>query len=347
MDKIVPIAAAARAAERARVATETAAAEAAHVPVKIVFVERGGSAPAAAAVEAAIGVIESQIGVQVGRVAKRAREEASTTLQAELEVEAERREALETELDKLLLSNAAQRRKVEAGERQVAALQAQLARTSSSAAAAAAKAAATVEAAKEGRMEARGETRAAKQSHSRAQRQVEVLKAKPLAPSSLEATTWTEEEVADMEGQIGLLTAEVNGLRHEAKVNAKEYERNKSAVANMREKYAELQELRDLQKAARAEIEDLKAALEEERANPLPGFKVPLFDITRNSTKRGAPFNDFFENTIAPAMLNTGATPEQINEIIRKLQFYTHPTPTPTPTPTPPPTHTNSHAHFL
>ena len=44
-----------------------------------------------------------------------------------------------------------------------------------------------------------------------------------------------------MEGQIGLLTAEVNGLRHEAKVNAKEYERNKSAVANMREKYAELQ----------------------------------------------------------------------------------------------------------
>jgi hypothetical protein len=106
-----PAAAAARAAERARVATETAAAEAAHVPVKIVFVERGGSAPAAVAVEAAIGVIESQIGVQVGRVAKRAREEASTTLQAELKVEAERREALEAELDELLLSNAVQRRK--------------------------------------------------------------------------------------------------------------------------------------------------------------------------------------------------------------------------------------------
>jgi hypothetical protein len=139
-----------------------------------------------------------------------------------------------------------------------------------------------------------------------------------------------------MEGQIGLLTAVVNGLRHEAKVNAKEYERNKSAVANMREKYAELQELRDLQKAARAEIEDLKAALEEERANPLPGFKVPLFDITRNSTKRGAPFNDFFENTIAPAMLNTGATPEQINELIRKPQFNTHHTIPYPPTPTHP-----------
>ena len=162
MDKIVPIAAAARAAERARMA-----AEAAHVPVKIVFVEWGGSAPAAAAVDAAIGVIESQIGVQVGRVAKRAREEASTTLQAELEVEAERREALETELDKLLLSNAAQRRKVEAGERQVAALQAQLARTSSNAAASATKAEATVEAAKGGAAAARKKAKVAGQSLAR------------------------------------------------------------------------------------------------------------------------------------------------------------------------------------
>ena len=30
------------------------------------------------------------------------------------------------------------------------------------------------------------------------------------------------------------------------------------------------------------------------------------------------PFPPYFENVIAPAMLNTGATPEQINEIIRK-----------------------------
>ena len=52
IDRMEPAAAAARAAERARVATETSAAEAAHVPVKIVFVERGWSAPAAAAVEA-------------------------------------------------------------------------------------------------------------------------------------------------------------------------------------------------------------------------------------------------------------------------------------------------------
>ena len=107
----------------------------ARVPIKFIFVERAGAKPAAEAVAAAVGVLESQIGVQVGRVAKRAREEASTALQAKLEVEAERSEALQAELDELLLSNAAQRRKVEAGELQVAALQAQLSRTSSSAAA--------------------------------------------------------------------------------------------------------------------------------------------------------------------------------------------------------------------
>ena len=89
-------------------------------------------------------------------VAKRAREEAATPLQAEIEAEAERRGALEAELDELRLSTAAQRRKVEAGERQVAALEAKLARTSSSAAAAAAKAAATVEVAKGAATAARG-----------------------------------------------------------------------------------------------------------------------------------------------------------------------------------------------
>ena len=160
MARLDPASAAARAADRARVATQTAAAEAIGVPVKIIFVERAGSAPAAAAIEAAMGVIDSQIGVQVRRVAKRAREEAATPLQAEIEAEAERRGALEAELDELRLSNAAQRRKVEAGERQIAALEAKLARTSSSAAASAAKAEATVEVAKGAATAARGETKA-------------------------------------------------------------------------------------------------------------------------------------------------------------------------------------------
>jgi chromosome segregation ATPase len=324
------------------VATATAAAEAAHVPVKIVFVERSGSAPAAAAVEAAIGVIESQIGVQVGRVAKRAREEASTTLQAELEVEAERSEALQAELDEWLLSNAAQRRGVVASAARIAALEAQLARTSSNAAASAAKAEATVEAAKGGAAAARKKAKVAGQSLARARERIEVLEAKPDAPSSSGATKWTEEEVAEFEDHIGELTAELKVLKQEAKGNSTEYARKKGTVANMRGKFIELREARDLLKAARDENEDLKAALAEERANPLPGMKVPVYDIRRDSSKRGAPYDRHFEDTIAPAMLNTGATPEQINELIRKPQFNTHHT---IPTHTDTPTHT-LHTHF-
>ena len=92
---------------------------------------------------------------------------------------------------------------------------------------------------------------------------------KPLAPSSSGATTWTEEEVAEFEDHIGELTAELKVLRQEAKGNSTEYSRNKGTVANMRGKFAELREARDLLKAARAENEDLKAALAEERANSL------------------------------------------------------------------------------
>ena len=148
----------------------------------------------------------------------------------------------------------------------------------------------------------------------------------------------------EKEDHIGELTGELKVLRQETKGNLTEYRRNKAAVANMRGKFTELQEARDLLKAARAEIEDLKAALAEERANPLPGREVPLFDIRRDSSKRGAPFDPYFENTIAPAMLNTGSTPEQINEIIRKPQFNTHHT-IPTHTHTHPRTHT-LHTHF-
>jgi hypothetical protein len=115
----------------------------------------------------------------------------------------------------------------------------------------------------------------------------------------------------------------------------------------MRGKFTELREARDLLKAARAENEDLKATLAEERANPLPGREVPLYDIRRDSSKREAPFDPYFESTIAPAMLNTGSTPEQINETIRKPQFNTHHT-IPTHTPTHPPTHTHfTHTLFV
>ena len=102
----------------------------------------------------------------------------------------------------------------------------------------------------------------------------------------------------------------------------------------MREKYGELQETRDLLKAARAEIDDLKAALAEAHANPLPGREVPLYGIRRDSSKRGAPYDRYFEDTIAPAMLNAGSTLEQVNEIIRRP---------PTQTTIPSPSHTHTH----
>ena len=89
-------------------------------------------------------------------------------------------------------------------------------------------------------------------------------------------------------------------------------------ATKLRGKYEELKQLKEQVKAMRTEIDDLKAELEEARANPTPGRKVPLFDVRRDTTKRGAPYPPFFENVVAPAMLNTGATPEQINEIIRK-----------------------------
>ena len=137
----------------------------------------------------------------------------------------------------------------------------------------------------------------------------------------------------EFERHIGELTGELNVFKRDARCNLAEYERNKAAVANIREKYGELQQTRDLLKAARAEIDDLKAALAEANANPLPGREVPLYDIRRDSSKRGAPYDRYFEDTIAPAMLNTGSTPEQINEILRKPKLNIHHTiPTHTPT---------------
>ncbi len=88
-----------------------------------------------------------------------------------------------------------------------------------------------------------------------------MLEAKPCAPSSSGATTWDEDEVAEFERHIGELTGELKVLRQEAKGNSTEYRRNKAAVANMRGKFTELREARDLLRAARAENEDLKATL--------------------------------------------------------------------------------------
>ena len=47
------------------------------------------------------------------------------------------------------------------------------------------------------------------------------------------------------------------------------------------------------------------------------GREKELFNFTRDPSKRGAPFHPFFAEVIAPAMLTTGASGEQITEILR------------------------------
>ena len=132
------------------------------------------------------------------------------------------------------------RREVVASAARIAALEVQLARTSSNAVASAAKAEATVEVAKGAATEARKKAKVAGHSLARARGRIEVLEAKPRAPLSSGATTWTVEEVVEFEDHIGELTAELKVLRQEAKGNSTEYTRNKAAVANRRGKFIEL-----------------------------------------------------------------------------------------------------------
>jgi len=101
-------------------------------------------------------------------------------------------------------------------------------------------------------------------------------------------------------------------------------------------KYRELADLRQQRNKLEAEVQQVKAQLETERAEHGPGsprmpgaFKVPLFNIKRDESKPGAPYDQYFENVIAPAMLDSGATPKQINTIIREFVFFHHLTPSP------------------
>jgi hypothetical protein len=57
----------------------------------------------------------------------------------------------------------------------------------------------------------------------------------------------------------------------------------------------------------------------------LPGGREKeLFNFTRDLSKRGAPFHPFFAEVISPAMLTTGASGEQITEILRlsELRYF-------------------------
>ena len=88
-------------AHRARVESEAAQAEAEMMPVKYVFVERKGSASAAAAVSLVVDRLTAELSPQVMLAANRAREEAAAACQAELEAKTAETEILVKQLKEL------------------------------------------------------------------------------------------------------------------------------------------------------------------------------------------------------------------------------------------------------
>ena len=154
----------------------------------------------------------------------------------------------------------------------------------------------------------------------------EIQAAKETTGPSSGAITYTEDEAEEMELVIGELTKELSELRKVRRHDEVEYERNRSAVAQFRSKYSELADLRQTRNKLQVQVEALEKQLETERAERGPGlpllpgatYKVPLFEMARDKSKHGAPYPRYFEDVIAIAMLDTGATPEQINSIIRE-----------------------------
>ena len=74
-----------------------------------------------------------------------------------------------------------------------------------------------------------------------------------------------------MEDVIGEITKELAELKAVHKHDEVEYERNRSAVANFRSKYRELTDLRQQRSKLEAEVQQVKAQLETERADHGPG----------------------------------------------------------------------------
>ncbi len=60
----------------------------------------------------------------------------------------------------------------------------------------------------------------------------------------------------EFERHIDELIGELSVIKRDIRGNLAEYERNKAAVANMRDKYGELQQARDLLNALSAEIDE-------------------------------------------------------------------------------------------
>jgi chromosome segregation ATPase len=129
--------------------------------------------------------------------------------------------------------------------------------------------------------------------------------------ASSSTITFTEDEVEEMEGVMGDLTAQLAELSKLRKGDEAEYDRNRQAVAGFRGKYRELAEQTRANIALQAKLESLQAELDKRGPPPLvpraswASMKANNFDIQRDFTKRGGPYPPFFADLIAPAMLDT------------------------------------------
>ena len=305
-------------ADRTRVAAETAASVAAGHVVDIIFVERGGSASAKEAVAKVTRKLKGKAhNIRVHKQRLNNLIEPGEGAKATASLQAQLREHGVAEEKRV----AKRRREDEETALVLADLQAQLEASEERADNAEAKADAL-------KTDTRKKSNALQHSLARAEerfRAIQAAKETAAGPSS-GAITYTEDEAEEMELVIGELTKELSELRKVRRHDEVEYERNRSAVAQFRSKYSELADLRQTRNKLQAQVEALEKQLETERAERGPGlpllpgatYKVPLFEMARDKSKHGAPYPRYFEDVIAIAMLDTGATPEQINSIIRE-----------------------------
>ena len=188
-----------------------------------------------------------------------------------------------------------------------------------------ARAAAKAEALAEARADARRKADTLRHAIARAEERAAKMKeaAGGRPSSSSGPVPYTEAEIEEFESTIGDLEAQVRALEKESKADAAEHERLSRAVSNFGDKYKELSSARAAKERLERKVVVLEAENERLRAQfwpDAPGAAqgVPLFDIARDRTAHGGSYDEFFANVIAPAMLDTGASPEQINAIVRK-----------------------------
>ncbi len=320
IDKIDPADAHIRVADRLRLQHETAQAEEQGLRVVVVAGRGGGS----------VRALEKKLDEQAQRESKKRTRDSEVVVtlaqtQAELEQATAENAKLKAELHESREREAKRLREGEETARRIEKLEAEVAKFKGRASEAEARAAAKAEALSEARADARRKADTLQHSLKRAEeRAAKMREAAGSRPSSSSGPApYTEAEIEEFKSTIGDLEAQVRALKKENKADAAELERLSKAVANFGGKYKELSSARAAKETLEHKVAILEAENERLRARfwpdaPGAAQRVPLFDIARDRTAHGASYDEFFANVIAPAMLDTGASPEQINAIVRK-----------------------------